>query len=191
MNAPFRKPMTAREFLAWVETRPDGKDYRLVNGEPIKMAAERSRQTKAKFRIAKALEAAIEQAHLPCHVLADGITVMVDEYTAYEPDATVYCGEEIDDDAMVLENPLVVVEVLSPTTAHIDTGRKLADYFKISSVQHYLIVDTIGRRVVQHTRAAAGRIETIIETTIIEAGGIRIDPPGISVPIEAILPARK
>ena len=150
------------------------------------MAAERSRQSKAKFRTAKALEAAIEAAKLPCHVLPDGITVKVDEYTAYEPDATVYCGEEIDDDAMVLPNPVVVVEVLSPSTAHIDTGAKLAGYFKIQSVEHYLIIDPVGRRIIKHSRSGPGRIETLI----IDEGDIRLAPPGITIAFASIFPAR-
>lgn len=185
MNAPFRKPMTVAEFLSWTEARPDGRRYRLIDGEPVRMAAERSRQSKAKFRAAKALEAAILDANVPCHVLPDGITVMVDEHTPYEPDASVYSGEEIDDDAMVLPNPLIVVEVLSPRTAHIDTGIKLAGYFKIPSVQHYLIVDPVKRRIVRHSRATGGRIET----AIFESGDIDLDPPGISVELDDILPA--
>lgn len=150
------------------------------------MAAERSRQSKAKFRAAKALEAAIAEAKLPCHVLPDGITVRVDEYTAYEPDATVYCGEEIDDDAIILPNPLIVVEVLSPSTAHVDTGAKLAGYFNIQSVEHYLIIDPVGRRIIKHSRSGPDRIETLI----INEGHVRLAPPGITVAFDSIFPAR-
>jgi Uma2 family endonuclease len=126
MSATARKRMTAREFLAWAEAQPYGKRYRLIDGEPVAMAPERSRQGKEKFRAAKALEAAVERAGLPCHVLPDGITVLVDEYAPYEPDAGLYCGAEIDDEATILKNPLIIVEVLSPSTTHVDTGAKLA-----------------------------------------------------------------
>lgn len=185
MNAPFRKPMTVSEFLAWVEARPDGRRYRLIDGEPVKMAAERARHLKVKMRVAGALEAAIQAAGLRCHVLPDGITIKVDEYTPYEPDASVYCGEEIDDDAMILPNPLIVVEVLSPSTTHIDTGRKLTGYFRVESLQHYLIIDAEQRRIVRHSRGEGKRIDT----EIFEGGDIRLDPPGISVAFEAILPS--
>ncbi len=45
------------------------------------------------------------------------------------------------DDAILLVNLIVVVEVLSPSTAAIDHGRKLSNYFSLDSVQHYLILD--------------------------------------------------
>ena len=186
MNAPFRKPMTVAEFLAWAEARPAGRRYRLIDGEPVLMV-ERAGHLKAKGAVFRSLVEAVERAALPCHVLPDGITVVDDEYTPYEPDASIYCGEEIDDDAMVLPNPLIVVEVLSPSTAHVDTGAKLVGYFKIASVAHYLIVDPVRRRIERHSRAGAGRIET----RVFESGDIDLDPPGISVAVDAILPATR
>ena len=36
---------------------------------------------------------------------------------------------------------MIVVEVLSPSTRHIDASKKLAGYFRLPSVAHYLIVD--------------------------------------------------
>ena len=178
--------MTVAEFLTWAEAQPGGSRYRLVNGEPVEMPAERAGHAKVKARAFNALSRSIERAALPCHVLPDGITVAVDEYTAYEPDATVYCGPEIDDDALVLLNPVIVVEVLSPTTAHVDTGAKLAGYFKIASVQHYLIIDSVAHRMVKHSRADDNRIAT----DIIEDGEIVLDPPGISVHFDDILRPR-
>jgi hypothetical protein len=53
-------------------------------------------------------------------MLPDGMTVRVDETTAYEPDALVYCGTKLAPSA------IVVVEVLSPSTRRIDTSDKLA-----------------------------------------------------------------
>jgi len=35
---------------------------------------------------------------------------------------------------------VVVVEVLSPATQSVDFADKLADYFRVPSIQHYLIV---------------------------------------------------
>lgn len=87
---------------------------------------------------------------------------------------------------MVLPNPLVVVEVLSSSTAHIDTGAKLAGYFKIRTVQHYLIIDPVGRRIIKHSRAGADRIET----RIIEEGDFRLARPGITIAVASIFPAR-
>jgi Uma2 family endonuclease len=70
---------------------------------------------------------------------------------------------------------VVVVEVLSPTTAHTDTSAKLIGYFRLPSVQHYLVIDPEGRTVTHHARAALGRAEPRVASQ----GLLRLDPPGI------------
>ena len=50
--------------------------------------------------------------------------------------------------------PFIVVEVISPRTHKVDTTQKLADYFRIPSVMHYLIVNTSRRAVVHHERGS-------------------------------------
>jgi hypothetical protein len=46
-----------------------------------------------------------------------------------------------------------VVEVLSPSTRYIEASAKLAGYFRLPSVQHYLIVDPDRPTVMHHTPA--------------------------------------
>ena len=74
---------------------------------------------------------------LPCQAAPGGTTVEIDEDTDYEPDALINCGPPIPDDATAAPNPVVIVEVLSPSTATVDAGGKLADYFRLASVRHY------------------------------------------------------
>ncbi len=105
------------------------------------------------------------------------MAVVVDEDTTYEPDAILHCGEPLSDDAVKLLDPLVIVEVASPSTQALDAGEKLADYFRIPSVHHYLIVRTRGRIVIHYARDEAGTITT----RIIRDGAMALDPPGIVV----------
>ena len=72
-----------------------------------------------------------------------------------EPDALVYCGTKLSPSAIEVPHPVVVVEVLSPSTRHIDLSAKLADYFRLASVAHYLIVDSEKPRIIHHARGAA------------------------------------
>jgi Uma2 family endonuclease len=44
-------------------------------------------------------------------------------------------------DDLEVDNPVVVVEVLSPSTARMDGTTKLNGHFKVPSIQHYPIVD--------------------------------------------------
>jgi Uma2 family endonuclease len=135
-----------------------------------------------KFAAQTALLAAIRRAGLPCHMLPNGMTVRVDRQTAREPDALVYSGQKLPSSAVEVPSPTIVVEVLSPTTRHIGASAKLAGYFRVPSVQHYLIVDGDNRLVIHHARGEGD----IIATRIVRSGGLRLDPLGIDVVVEEL-----
>ena len=177
MSATKPARMTAVEFIAWAMQQPDGQRYELVDGEVIGTALERAAHARVKHRICEALGQAIRAAGLPCEAFPDGMSVRVDADTVFEPDALVRCGTPLDDDAIEMADPLIVVEVVSPSSGSRDSGSKLEGYFRLASVRHYLIVTTRNRAVIHHQRDDAGGITTCI----IRAGPIRLDPPGIEL----------
>ena len=77
---------------------------------------------------------------------------------------------------------MIIVEVLSPSTERRDQGRKLADYFRLPSVTHYLIIDPDEMLVIHHQR----RDDDDILTRILRDGAITLDPPGIEVAVGEI-----
>ena len=177
MSEPARNRMTSDEFIAWAMDHPGGIRFELAAGEIMGMAPERSAHARTKFRVARLLAEAVEAAELDCEVFTDGMAVEVDRETTYEPDAMVRCGPPLPDDAIKVLDPLIVVEVLSPTSRARDAGAKLADYFRMPSLRHYLIVRTEDRSAIHHARGADGAIAT----HIIRGGPIRLDPPGIEI----------
>lgn len=174
--------MTVDQFLGWAMAQPDGPRYELVGGEVVTMAPERAAHARRKARIWRALTDAVDAAGLPCEALPDGMTVTIDEHTAYEPDALVQCGKALPDDAVIVQAPVIVVEVLSPSTATRDTGAKLADYFRLPSLHHYLIVRTDRPTVIHHRRGGG----ELIETRIVTSGALLLDPPGITLHLDRI-----
>ena len=174
--------MTAGEFLTWAEAQPKGR-YELVAGEIAAMAPERADHARAKFRVCSTLASAIKRAGAPCEAFVDGLAVRINDSTVYEPDALVNCGARIGGDVIIAPNPTVVVEVLSPSTQHIDKAAKLIDYFGVAEVQHYLVVDTVRQAVVHHRRGP----ENTIATTICRQGPIVLDPPGIEIAVADFL----
>lgn len=120
MSAVSEVRMTVDDYLTWAEGRP-GR-YELIEGLVYAMSPERVLHGKIKLNVAVALANQIRQRGLPCHALPDGMTVRIDDATAYEPDALVYCGEELPPQALEVPNPVIVVEVLSHSTRHIDVG---------------------------------------------------------------------
>jgi Uma2 family endonuclease len=145
------------------------------------MAPERWVHARLKAHIWRALDREIRTAGLRCEAAPDGMTVEIDEDTDYEPDALVNCGDPIPDDAIAAPRPVVIVEVLSPRTASLDAGGKLADYFRVPSVQHYLLVRPLRREIIHHRRAGER-----IDTHIVTAGDITLDPPGITLALDEI-----
>jgi Uma2 family endonuclease len=180
MSIHAKRKMTVDEFLAWAEGR-EGR-WELYDGVPYAMAAERMRHGRVKYAVQKALEQAIRRAGLPCHMQPDGATVRISKYVAHEPDALVYCGPELADDALEVPNPVVVVEVASPSTRKFDDTVKLNGYFSLPSVHHYLIVDPDGPPVVHHRRQADG---TIFKSEVHE-GALTLSPPGIELVVAAM-----
>ena len=146
------------------------------------MAPERGGHAEAKFAAQTALRQSIGRAGVPCHMLPDGVTVRIDARTAYEPDALVYCGTRLPRDATVVTAPTVVVEVLSPSTGFFDRHGKLAGYFTLPSVRHYLIVDIDRRLVIHHERDGEA-----LRTRLLPSGPLRLDPPGLALTVEDLL----
>jgi Uma2 family endonuclease len=190
--------MTVEEFVLWSEQQPSGK-YELEDGYVVvkrlpwgqtaptfvdttpALQSERAPHTRAKFAAAIALKEAIGTAGVPCEAFPEGLTVKISDQRGYEPDAIVNCGEKLGNELIAL-NPIIVVEVLSPSTASKDMGVKVRDYFTVPSIQHYLIVD-LDRRVVVHHRRTTG---TELLTSFYSSGQIRLDPPGITVDAETM-----
>ncbi|MCO6418865.1 Uma2 family endonuclease [Siccirubricoccus sp. KC 17139] len=185
MNAlpqPVPEPMTAEEFLAWAAEHEARAE--LAGGRVIAMAPERYIHARTKGQVFRALEDAIRAAGLPCEALVDGMSVQVDAATVYEPDALVRCGGPLPPDLLAVPDPLILVEVVSPSSSRIDSTEKLGDYFRIPSVRHYLVVRAAARMVVHHARDQAGGIAT----RLLSQGRLTLNPPGLTLAMADLFP---
>jgi Uma2 family endonuclease len=181
MEQPKRTEFTADEFIAWALEQPSGR-FELENGVVVAMAPERLSHGRAKSQGWLALRLAITARGLGCEALPDGSTVRIDDRTVYEPDALVRCGPRLPGDAIEANDPVIVVEVVSPSSRGIDKGVKLVSYFSLPSVRHYLIVDTDQRVVIHHQRVDDGRIES----RFLHEGPLSLDPPGLTIEVQDI-----
>ncbi|ATG88732.1 Uma2 family endonuclease [Methylomonas koyamae] len=79
----------------------------------------------------------------PCEAYINEMRVKATEARSYHyPDIAVVCGKPEFEDAQVdtLLNPMLLIEVLSPSTEAYDRGGKFAHYRKIPSLREYLLV---------------------------------------------------
>ncbi len=79
-----------------------------------------------------------------CRVFTSDMKVRVrflDSVRFYYPDAMVVCGE-IQRESVFQDDPVVIFEVLSPSTERIDRGEKRSAYCSVDSMKVYVLVET-------------------------------------------------
>jgi Uma2 family endonuclease len=184
MNIALPARLDFDEFLAWAARQEEGK-FELIDGVVVMQQSQQWSHAKTKAMVYVALMEAVENAGLPFYVAPDGPTIRISKRKGFVPDALVAALPEPAPDSLVITNPVIVVEVLSPSTAKIDATKKLAGYFEVPSIQHYLVVDAEGRTITHHKRASGD----VLETRIVGAGSLRLDPPGIEVDLARVFPA--
>lgn len=79
----------------------------------------------------------------PCQAFSNDLKVRTSYTGLYAyPDLTVVCSEPIyhDEKRDIITNPVVIIEVLSPSTEAFDRGRKFAHYQNILSLLDYILI---------------------------------------------------
>jgi Uma2 family endonuclease len=176
-----KERMKVPEFLAWADGQPDG-NYELVDGEVVAVGRQEIiRHNLAKGAACRALDSAARAAGLRCPVFIKGVGVAIDDTTVRLPDVVIQNGPVSDWDAMLVEKPLIVVEVASQARNPI--GSKFIEYFSVESISHYLILVLKKRAVIHHRRNEHGTFDT----RIVKDDDIVLYPPGLSVSVAAFL----
>ena len=153
-----RHRYTYEEYLAY--ERDSELKHEFDDGEIFAMAGGSPRHSALASRISAALEntrppgCTAFHSDMRIHVLATG--------RATYPDASMVCGpielDAADRSGTTITNPVLLVEVLSPSTEEVDRGVKWRDYQRIPSLQEYVLVGQ-ERRVEVYRRLASGHWE--------------------------------
>lgn len=147
MSEPVQKPhrMTVEEFLNWVERQPI--PYELIRGTPRRKqsAEEMMAGTSSNHSIVAGNVFFILKSKLrgkPCLPHGSDHAVEAPEETTLYPDVSVDCGfKERAADSRKAVRPVLIVEVLSPSTRGYDQGEKFDLYDSILSVQYVLYIE--------------------------------------------------
>ncbi len=135
--------LTAQAFLAWDESQPMRHEF--SQGKVSARHGSDEKHVTAAGNIAIALRAHLRGT--PCRTFINDMKLHVDAADAYfYPDVMVTCSKADAADPMIKREPVLVVEVLSPSTAAFDRGDKFAAYRNLASLREYLLVDTESRR---------------------------------------------
>ncbi|MFY9641489.1 MAG: Uma2 family endonuclease [Rhodomicrobium sp.] len=178
--------MTADEFLAWAETYEGEEKLELIDGRIVPkytaMAPETLKHHNVKVAVFDALRLAIKQGALPCEVLIDSLAVRISESKTFIPDVAVRCGAALNQQQREIPDPLIVVEILSPSTKNFDFSGKLQGYFQVPSVEHYVVIDPDKPLAIHFTRAN----QSTLTAALASAGALKLDPPGVDLDLSAI-----
>lgn len=147
-----KAPTEPRAFMAW-ENKRKGR-YELIGGEVRLMAGGNRAHDLVTGNILTALRVALRGRE--CDVHGSNLKVTSPAGMVTYPDVFVRCGP-LPDEAIECDDPVVVVEVPSPSTRSEDLVRKRRAYQAIPSLAHLIYVDAARCEIEVATRASAGR----------------------------------
>jgi Uma2 family endonuclease len=158
--------MSAAEYLAWEREQPGKHEYHL--GEIFAMAGGKPRHNYLSGRAMVVFSLALMGK--PCQAFPSDQSVAIANGERYVyPDLSIVCGgfRLQPGTTDVLENPMIIVEVLSASTEKFDRGDKWGAYQKIESLKDYLLVSQSAARIEHYQRQADGSWRYIVA----ESGG--------------------
>jgi Uma2 family endonuclease len=171
-------PRSLEEFRAWHECQPEIWEF--IDGTPRLTAPGSKAHTLIKSNVGRAIGAGLDGTG--CSVLIDGAVVEV-RGSSLIPDVVVTCSP-LDFSTPRVDDPVIIVEIMSPSSEPDDTGRKLALYLEIPTLRHYLVVHQDRRQIVHHERRddLGGRFLT----NIAPPDPLHLEPPGIDLALTAV-----
>ena len=173
------QPLTLERYLE-IE-RAEEERHEFVDGEMVAMSGGSPRHSIIGANISARIKA--EKRGSGCVTFGPDLKVCVDQkrMIAY-PDITVVCGKPdfLDAKRDVVKNPILLVEVLSPSTKSYDRGKKATHYRLLPSLQEFLLVEQEPVFIEHHRRMADGTWQVIIcreADALIRLDWIRVDLP--------------
>jgi Uma2 family endonuclease len=138
MAEPAIRRMTLEEFLHW----DDGTDtrYELIDGFPLAMAPPAEAHRILAVRLVSRIDAALARRR-PCNAqIEPGVALPDRAHSYYVPDVAVTCAPN-EPGRQAKVDPILVVEILSPSTERSDRRLKLPAYQKLESVREIMLID--------------------------------------------------
>ena len=169
-------PRTVAEFDAWNARQPERWEF--IGGQPVMMAPASKTHTIIKTNITRYLANKLSGTRYGTY--AGGVEIKTAGMSLI-PDVAVESGA-IDLAPPALEEPVLIVEVLSPSSARGDLSSKWQGYCLIQSLRHYLVVSQDSRFAILHTRTGPASFEETIHLD----GSIEFSALGVSLALDAI-----
>ncbi|MFM8769989.1 MAG: Uma2 family endonuclease, partial [Rubrivivax sp.] len=144
MGQPALKPrMTAEDYLEWEAAQTERHDF--VDGEVYALAGADERHVTAAMNMAFALRQHL--AGTPCRTFKADMKVRpAGKSNFFYPDVIVTCSDVDRRNPLIKQEPVLIVEVLSPSTAAYDRGEKFSQYRRIAQLKDVGFIELVSRR---------------------------------------------
>ena len=174
MNLALRKPMTLAEFLEWEERQPMRYEFDGIG--PVAMTGGTYGHSTIQGNLATALGGRLRGKR--CRFHGSHLKFQVAEGHVRYPDGMVLCSP-VDRTATVVYDPVVVFEVLSPSTARDDRIVKAREYQATPSVQRYVMLEQDGVSATVYARSG----ETWTHEILIADSILALPEIGVELPL--------
>lgn len=179
-------PLTFEEYLELEEASPvkhelvAGYMFEYNGGEIRGLAGATRHHNRIAMNMAALLWTAVGNGS--CEVYGSDMRLRINDSTSYYPDVQVVC-DPTDRAELYTTRPCLLVEVLSPSTASVDSREKLLEYQSLDSLRAYLIVWSDQRRCMLHYRTDQDGWASLL---VGPSGAIRLPCPDVQLSLEAI-----
>jgi Uma2 family endonuclease len=177
MSVTRRIPtMTRDQFFDWAEAQ-DAR-YEFDGFDPVAMTGGNLNHNSIAFNIHRALHARLRGTGCRPWGLDAGVATVGD--TVRYPDGVVTCSPA-DGVSRLVPNPVVVFEVISPTSGHVDRIVKVREYNAVDSIRRYVIVESVSVGLTVHERPQAGQKWTV--TTMMADDLLLLPEINVEIPV--------
>jgi Uma2 family endonuclease len=150
MGMPLQK-MTLQAFLAWEAQQPER--YEFHRGEAFGMVGGTARHNRVILNLASRIAEHLDGTG--CQVFAENMKVQLADEAVLYPDVMVTCSKAEAGDEQSITDPVLIIEVLSPSTSGYDKREKFILYRTLASLREYVLIDPSKREVEVFTLAHA------------------------------------
>ena len=155
-------PVNVVEFLAFTDRRPDGERWELISGEPVETTGLSDIHQMIVTNLASALlEIKRRDTQVWCPILGMLTRTPVKPCDLPWPDVLILSRNPTDPGVQIVENPLAIFDVISPTDPASELVWRLQTATSIPNCQHYVTVSQSKATATRYDRASDWRGSTV------------------------------
>jgi Uma2 family endonuclease len=142
MGAALHK-QTIAQYLTWEAEQPGRNEF--WRGEVFARVGAKRGHGRVVANLMRHLGNHLDSS--PCQAFSENMKVQVAQDAVLYPDVFVTCETSFDAEQTVFTEPLLIIEVLSPSTQAYDRSKKFAMYRQLASLREYVLIDPDSLRV--------------------------------------------